>query len=93
MLVAADQRSVASHLLGSGPLYFLGVISHSIYMTHFALFIGVVAVFGLPTTRPLSFYPLVSLAVSTDSYLAIERPTGNAVRRFQCNSPAQAESA
>lgn len=87
VLAATDQRSIASRLLGSGPLYFLGVISYSIYMTHFALFIGVVAVFGLPATWPLSIYPLVagiSLAVFIGSYLAIERPARNAVRGIRC---------
>ncbi|MGY3492310.1 MULTISPECIES: acyltransferase family protein [Bradyrhizobium] len=87
VLAATDQTSVASRLLGSRPLHFLGLISYSIYMTHYVLFIGVVAVFGLPATWKLSIYPLVAgicLAMFIGSYLVIERPARDAIRRPRC---------
>jgi peptidoglycan/LPS O-acetylase OafA/YrhL len=83
VLAATDPNSVMSRLLGSRPLHFLGVISYSIYMTHFVVFLGAVDLFGTPDTWPLAVFVMLAAAtaaVSVGTYFAIEKPARNALR-------------
>ncbi|MGY2845183.1 peptidoglycan/LPS O-acetylase OafA/YrhL [Bradyrhizobium sp. USDA 4509] len=89
ILAATDRASIASRLLGSRPLHFLGVISYSIYMTHFILFIGLMVLFGSPDIWRWFAYPaaiLISFAVFWFSYFLIERPAREAIRHIQTTS-------
>ncbi|WP_246788496.1 acyltransferase [Bradyrhizobium sp. CCBAU 53421] len=86
VLAATDQASATSRLLGSRPLHFLGVISYSIYMMHYILFVGFLAALGPPNTwSPLTYVlaAAMSLAVLAGSYFLIERPARDAIRNLQ----------
>ncbi|OKO78719.1 acyltransferase [Bradyrhizobium sp. NAS96.2] len=92
VLAATDQGSATSRLLGSRPLHFLGVISYSIYMTHYILFVGYLAVFGLPSAWSAQTYVLLActtLAVFAGSYFFFERPARDVIRSLQRVRPAQ----
>ncbi|PAY05383.1 acyltransferase [Bradyrhizobium sp. UFLA03-84] len=85
VLAATDSSTTASHLLGSKILHFLGVISYSIYLTHFlilALFIRIFPTF--PAWAPEVYAVLVgtTLIVSSCCYFIIERPARGAIRRI-----------
>jgi peptidoglycan/LPS O-acetylase OafA/YrhL len=89
VLAATDPTSMTSRLLGSKPLHFLGVISYSIYMTHFVVFLGAMNLFGTPATWPLAVYVMLApatAAVSVGTYSAIEMPARNALRGIQRSS-------
>jgi peptidoglycan/LPS O-acetylase OafA/YrhL len=98
VLAATDPASVSSRLLGWRPLHFLGVISYSIYMTHFIVFLFFV--FFLYKAAPPATWSLpmsaaviaATLAVSFASYSLIERPARDAIRRLQwAHRPADDE--
>jgi peptidoglycan/LPS O-acetylase OafA/YrhL len=82
VLAATDPTSVTSHLLESKALHFLGVISYSIYMTHFVVFIAFMRAFHAPPWSPL-IYALVlamTFVISIGTYFLIEVPARNALR-------------
>lgn len=86
VLAATDPTSITSRLLGSKPLHFLGVISYSIYMTHFVVFLGAVDLFGTPATWPPAVFVMLAAAtaaVSVGTYFAIEMPARKAIRGIQ----------
>ncbi|TWB89938.1 peptidoglycan/LPS O-acetylase OafA/YrhL [Bradyrhizobium macuxiense] len=92
VLAATDQGSATSRLLGSRPLHFLGVISYSIYMTHYILFVGYLAAYGVPSTWSAQTYVLLActtLAVFAGSYFFFERPARDVIRSLQHLRPAQ----
>lgn len=86
VLAATDPTSITSRLLGSKPLHFLGVISYSIYMTHFVVFLGTMDLFGEPAAWPLAVYVMLAAAtaaVPVGTYFSIEMPARNALRGIQ----------
>lgn len=86
VLAATDPTSITSRLLGSKPLHFLGVISYSIYMTHFVIFLGAMNLFGEPAAWPPAVYVMLAAAtaaVPVGTYFAIEMPARNALRSIQ----------
>lgn len=83
VLAATDPTSTMSRVLGSGTLHFLGVISYSIYLTHFIIVIGFIVAFSAPDTWSMSTYALLvgtTFVISTGTYFVIERPARNAIR-------------
>ncbi len=86
VLAATDQTSATSRLLGSKALHFLGVISYSIYLMHFIVFLLFRLAFGVSSTWSIWVYAALIIAtfgISVLSYFAIERPARDAVRSLQ----------
>jgi peptidoglycan/LPS O-acetylase OafA/YrhL len=91
VLAATDQTSATSRLLGSRALHFLGVISYSIYMTHFIVFLLFRLAFNVSSTWSISTYAALIVAtfvISVFTYFAIERPARDAVVRSLQRKPA-----
>ncbi|MGY3492311.1 acyltransferase family protein [Bradyrhizobium sp. USDA 4502] len=94
VLAATDQTSASSRLLGSKGLHFLGVISYSIYMTHFVVFVCLLDAFGPPATWTISIYAaaiILAAAVFTISYFMIEKPARDAIRAQRPIRPLRPE--
>ncbi|WP_246767620.1 acyltransferase [Bradyrhizobium sp. CCBAU 53340] len=86
VLAATDQTSATSLVLGSKALHFLGVISYSIYLMHFIVFLLFRLAFGVSRTWSIWVYAALIVAtfgISVLSYFAIERPARDAVRSLQ----------
>ncbi|QOZ25286.1 acyltransferase [Bradyrhizobium sp. CCBAU 51753] len=84
VLTATDACSQPSRVLGSAPIHYLGDISYSIYMVHFAMFIVFAHVVGRSATWTAPVYVALiatTVVVSALTYWFIERPSRGAIRR------------
>lgn len=92
VLAATDPTSITSRVLASRAVHFLGVISYSIYMMHFIVFIVFVRLFDEASTWPMSVYALLIITtfiVSIVTYFAVEMPARNLVRGLRRMQPAR----
>lgn len=83
VLAGTGEDSLSSRLLGSKPMHFLGVISYSIYMTHFIILTTFMTTFGpLDTWSPAIFGLLAgtTVAVSIGAHVVLEVPARDAIR-------------
>lgn len=89
--LGAGNGSVTARVLGWGPVYWLGLVSYSVYLTHrlvdalaFEPIFGVVRDFGLPHAFSIArvIVLAVVLAVSAATYALIETPARDAIRRL-----------
>ena len=85
VLAATGDASLTSRLLGSKPLHCLGVISYSIYMTHYVIMDMFRIKFGSIDTWQPAIYGLLAataVVVSIGAHFAFEIPARAAIRRF-----------
>ncbi|OKO78718.1 acyltransferase [Bradyrhizobium sp. NAS96.2] len=83
VLAGTGEDSLSSRLLGSKPMHFLGVISYSIYMTHFIILISFMTRFGpLDIWSPAIFGLLsgTTVVVSIGTHFVLEVPARDAIR-------------
>ncbi|QOZ25900.1 acyltransferase [Bradyrhizobium sp. CCBAU 51753] len=86
VLAASDSNSGPSRLLGARPLHFLGLISYSIYMVHFIVAIAFARIFGRWAGWSLWIHAALiaaTFAASVCSYILIERPARDALRKWR----------
>lgn len=86
ILAATGSNSTASRILASGPLHFLGVISYSIYMTHFIVLYGFMTALGRPAEWSPHIFAAaigVTVIVSVCSYFALEMPARDLIRNLR----------
>jgi peptidoglycan/LPS O-acetylase OafA/YrhL len=91
VVALATERSLASRLLQGGVVYWLGLVSYSIYLVHRPLedllrkpIMAGLAEFGLPHPFTISGFVLIALVltVSAASYYGIEKPARDWSRKL-----------
>ena len=82
-----DEKTFASRLLSSRPIYFLGQISYSIYVWHVLVrnYVEDIYINTLHLDKNIFFFlstMSASILIATLSYFCFESPTRNFIRRY-----------
>lgn len=86
LIVAADQRAALNRALSLKPVVFLGLISYSLYLWHWPIYVfGRAALFRAPTPLETTGLIGLSIALAAASWRYVEQPFRN--RSFRLPRP------